>query len=337
VSTAVAEPRAASAAHPDCLYCGGRDLDVLFTGVRDRLGHVPGERTFLRCRACGSAVLDPLPRTNELPDFYPQVYTFSAKGHGGGRLRKALAAVEYRLFFAPQYRTQVRAVTRACGAAGAGRKLLDVGCGHGLRLLEFRRLGFDVHGLDLQPEAVEYLRTELKVPAECGDVTELPRLYPPGSFDVVTSFYLLEHVPDVAGVLAAMAAALRPGGWLVAAVPLLDSAQGRVFGQRSVNVTEAPRHLSIPTRAGVLAAVRAAGFTDARVLPDAVLVCAGLVGLSVIPGANATRAYAGGRLMALAARAVGAGVAAAAVPWCLVENHVLRRPPLGIVVARKGG
>jgi hypothetical protein len=41
--------------------------------------------------------------------------------------------------------------------------------------------------------------------------------------------------------------------------------------------------------------------------------------------------------MALAARAVGAGVAAAAVPWCLVENHVLRRPPLGIVVARKGG
>ena len=62
MSSAVAEPRAASAAHPGCLYCGGRDLDALYTGVRDRLGHVPGERTFLRCRACGSAVLDHPPK-----------------------------------------------------------------------------------------------------------------------------------------------------------------------------------------------------------------------------------------------------------------------------------
>lgn len=333
MSTAVAEPR--TAAHPGCLYCGGRDLAPLYAGVPDRLGYVPGERTFLRCRGCGSAVLDPLPRTDELPAFYPPVYTFSAKGHGGGRLRKALAAVEYRLFFAPQYRAQVRAVTRACGAAGAGRTLLDVGCGHGLRLVEFRRLGFAVHGLDLQPEAVEYLRAELNVPAECGDVTELPRLYAADSFDVVTAFHLIEHVPDVGRLLADAAAVLKPGGWFAAATPLLDSPQARLFGKRWVGVTEAPRHLGVATQAGLRAALTAAGFEDIGFTSDAVLNCAGAAGLSLLPGAAAT--HAAGRLRGLAARAVAAAAAAAAVPACLVEGSLLGRPALGVVTARKPG
>ncbi|MFO0799782.1 MAG: class I SAM-dependent methyltransferase [Gemmataceae bacterium] len=333
MSTAVAEPRAA--VRPACLYCGGRDLDTLYTGVRDRLGHVPGERTFLRCRACGSAVLDPLPRTDELPGFYPPVYTFSAGGHGGGLLRRAVAAAEYRLFFAPQYRAQVKAVTRACGSAGAGRTLLDVGCGHGLRLVEFRRLGFAVHGLDLQPEAVAYLRAELNVPAECGDVTALPRLYAPASFDVVTAFHLIEHVPDVEQLLADVATVLKPGGTLVAATPLVDAPQVRLFGKRWAGVTEAPRHVALASREGLRRACARAGFGDVSFFPDSALGCAGVVGLSVVSGSSVTRAYSG-PLRGLLARLAGGAVTLAALPWCLFENHVLRRPPLGIIVTRKG-
>lgn len=322
------------AAHPGCLYCGGRELDALYTGVKDRLGHVPGERTFLRCRGCGSAVLDPLPRTEDLPGFYPAVYTFSAKGHGGGVVRRALAAAEYRLFFAPQYRAQARAVTRACGAAGAGRTLLDVGAGHGLRLVEFRRLGFAVHGLDLQPEAVAYLKTELNIPAACGDVTELPRLYAPASFDVVTAFHLIEHVPDVARLLADVSAVLKPGGWFAAATPLLDSVQAKLFGKRWVGVTEAPRHLGVATRAGLTAACGAAGFTDISFTSDATLNCAGAAGLSLLPGAAATHS---GRLRGLATRAAGAVAMAAAIPFCIAEGSLLGRPSLGVVTARKPG
>lgn len=319
--------------HPGCLYCGGRDLELLFRGVKDRLGHVHGERTFLRCRGCGSAVLDPVPTTDELPGFYPPVYTFSAKGHGGGGLRRLLAAAEYHLFFAPQYRAQVRAVTRACGKAGRGRVLLDVGCGHGLRLVEFRKLGFAVHGLDLQPEAVRYLNSELGIPAEQGDVTELPRLYGAATFDVVTAFHLIEHVPDVPRLLADVFAVLKPGGWFAAATPLLDSVQAKLFGRRWVGVTEAPRHLGVATRAGLRAACATAGFTDIAFASDATLNCAGAAGLSAMPGAAATHA---GRLGGLARRAAGAAVAAAALPFCVAEGAI-GRPALGIVTARKPG
>ena len=325
-------PAASSAA---CLYCGSTDLAPLYSGVRDRLGFVPGERSFLQCRACGSAVLDPLPKTEDLPGFYPPVYSFTLE-LGGSRFKRMLSRAEYRFFFRPQYTAQVRRVMRACGwRNGNGKKLLDVGCGRGLRLLEFRRLGFDVHGLDVQDDVVRYLREELHIPAECADVSAMGRFHEPESFDLITTFFLIEHIPDVREAFAAMYELLKPGGWMAAAVPFVDCVQAGVFGKKWINVMEAPRHLSLPSRKGMTDACRAAGFDRVDLVPDSTLNCAGQIASSLIPGATLTHVYGQSRLMPLLARAVGAGVMLASVPWCLFENHVLGRISLGVVMAQK--
>ncbi|HVR20863.1 MAG TPA: class I SAM-dependent methyltransferase, partial [Polyangiaceae bacterium] len=47
-----------------------------------------------------------------------------------------------------------------------------------------------------------------------GSATELP--YPDASFDVVLSFKVLAHVPDIERALAEMARVCRPGGHVVA-------------------------------------------------------------------------------------------------------------------------
>ncbi|QDU24303.1 class I SAM-dependent methyltransferase [Urbifossiella limnaea] len=324
--------------HPGCLYCGGRDLDVLYTGVTDRLGHVPGERTFLRCRGCGSAVLDPLPRTEELPGFYPGVYSFGGDLGSGSRLKRLLSTAEYRAFVRPAYTAQVRKVVRACGwRRGEGRRLLDVGCGRGLRLLEFRARGFEVAGLDVLPDVVRYVRDDLGVPARCADAAAAADEYEPGAFDLVTSFFLIEHVPDVRAALAGMFRVLKPGGWVAGAVPFTDCVQAGVFGRRWIHTAEAPRHLSLPSRAGLATAFREAGFEGFRIVPDSALHCGGQVGSSLVPGATITHAYGGRGLGPLARRALGAAVTFAAVPWCAFENHVLGRPSMGIAVARKPG
>lgn len=65
--------------------------------------------------------------------------------------------------------------------------------------------------------------------------------------------------------------------------------------------------------------------------------CAGQIASSTIPGATLTHVYGQSRILPLAARAVGAGVMLASVPWCLFENHVLGRVSLGVVLARKPG
>src|SRR5258708_10047846 len=93
------EPATARAA--ECLYCASTELVPMYTGVRDRLGHVAGERTFRRCKQCGAAVLDPLPKTEDLPGFYPPVYSFTLELGGPSRLQRMLRKAQHPFYFRP--------------------------------------------------------------------------------------------------------------------------------------------------------------------------------------------------------------------------------------------
>jgi SAM-dependent methyltransferase len=304
--------------------------------LQDRLGHVPGRWAFWRCRECGSAVLSPFPKANELASFYPPVYSFTLDLGRESPFRRFLARLEYLFYFQPQYEAQARRVLRGIDWQGVrGQRLLDVGCGRGLRLLTFRRRGFDVQGMDLQPEVVEYLRKELGIPAVCTDVQGLPECFPPASFDLITAFFVLEHVPSVEAVLESCFRLIKPGGWFVGAVPFVDSVQAGLFKGRWINATEAPRHLSLPTRAGMEHVCRRAGFDKVMLRPDSTLNCAGQVGISLFPGGTITHVYGGGRVRALAGRLLAGSVTMLSIPFCVVENYVLRRPSLGMVFAHK--
>jgi SAM-dependent methyltransferase len=270
----------------------------------------------------------------DLPAFYPAVYTFTPDNANPRGFQRWLGAIEHRVFFGPQYRSQARQVARITSTP-APAKVLDLGCGRGLRLLAFRRLGYDVHGLDFQPEVVEYLRSRLRIPATAGDAVLAAQHFPPASFDVITAFNLLEHVPSVEAVVSSSFALLRPGGWFVAAVPLVDSLQARLLGRRWVGATEAPRHLSLPSRAGLGLALLRGGFQQSVVYPDAVLNCAGMLALSLFPGGCTTACYGRSPLRARLRRALAAATSVLALPWCWFENRALRRPANGLVAARK--
>src|SRR5436190_21150929 len=95
----------ADAAGPPCLYCGGSDFAPLYAGIHDRLGHVGGEWSFVRCESCGSAQLRPFPQAADIAGFYPPVYTFKPE-IGASPAQRWLSRLEYALFFRPVYRTQ---------------------------------------------------------------------------------------------------------------------------------------------------------------------------------------------------------------------------------------
>jgi len=58
-----------------------------------------------------------------------------------------------------------------------------------------------------------------------GLAEEVDRLFAPGTFDLVYSFAVLEHVRDVDGTVAALLRALRPGGRLCFVVPMHEFRQ----------------------------------------------------------------------------------------------------------------
>jgi 2-polyprenyl-6-hydroxyphenyl methylase/3-demethylubiquinone-9 3-methyltransferase len=102
----------------------------------------------------------------------------------------------------------------------AGRSALDVGCGAGLLCEPLARMGAEVTGIDAAAENVLAAATHaegagLEIRYMTGEVGSLDI----GTFDLVTSMEVLEHVADKPAFVAALAHRLAPGGLMVLSTP----------------------------------------------------------------------------------------------------------------------
>jgi 2-polyprenyl-6-hydroxyphenyl methylase / 3-demethylubiquinone-9 3-methyltransferase len=98
-------------------------------------------------------------------------------------------------------------------------RVLDVGCGGGLVAEGLAARGARVVAIDMAPENIEAARQHaaaggVQVDYRCVAVEQIAH-DAAGEFDAVTCLEMLEHVPDPASIVAACAAALRPGGTAV--------------------------------------------------------------------------------------------------------------------------
>jgi len=117
----------------------------------------------------------------------------------------------------------VRLVDRIAGWAQVhdGQAVLDFGCYDGFIVGSLARR-FTIHGVgvDLSPSAL-HLAATLQQGTECGFVCSdgMGMPFASATFDVVVCSEILEHVPDLDGVLAEIARILKPGGRLYATMP----------------------------------------------------------------------------------------------------------------------
>ena len=137
----------------------------------------------------------------------------------------------------------------------ASGRLLDVGCAAGFFLAEARAF-YEVQGVELSDWSSAYARDQLGLPVITGTLQQAA--LPAASFDIVTLWDVIEHVPDPIPLLAEAARVLRPGGRLVLSTGDWGSAYAQAR-QADWHLMTPPWHLSFFSRATMAEAGRRAG------------------------------------------------------------------------------
>ena len=199
-------------------------------------------------------LLDPRPGPGTIREAYDEEY------YGAGA-RKFLPPIE-RVVDAFRDGRAVLAsrLLRSAGTTGSGR-VLDIGCGSGQFLARVARMGHECHGTELSAESGARAARIPGLTLHFGELT--PGSFPPGFFDLISIWHVLEHLPDPDSVLRLCHGWLREGGVLLLAVPNIDSWQARLFAGSWFHL-DPPRHLCHFNGRSLTAALSSSGFRIER-------------------------------------------------------------------------
>ena len=255
--------------HTACNLCGSQNTQPLIEGC-DRSSGRKETYSVVRCAECGLAYLNPRPDAQELPSYYQVEYY-------QGTLRDAHWALE---------REDARGIRKVGIDLMLGRRtppfveggrLLDVGCSEGSYLVAMRARGWEVHGVEMDAEAVRFAREHYGLDVRTGQAEGLLAGFPDNHFDVVTLWHVLEHFSDPVRILADIGRILKPGGRLMIEVPNFQGFSRLVFRTYWAPL-ELPRHLYHFTPRTLAAMLAKTGYqgVEVRGAPAAVAATASL-------------------------------------------------------------
>lgn len=228
-----------------CNICGGLDREPFMTS---------GQFAIARCRVCGVRLLDPPPSAASISAIY-------ADGYFRNDDPMAQGYTDY-LGEEANHRATFRRRIRALPPPARSRRLLDVGAAAGFFVAEAASAGWSAVGLEPNPTMVAHARTALGL--EVSEGTLESATLSPGSFEAVTLWEVIEHIPAPREMVGAIFELLEPGGFLALSTPDAGSRVARIAGRRWLGWRKVPEHLYFFDRSSLRRLLTSVGFDIVR-------------------------------------------------------------------------
>ena len=198
------------------------------------------------CSSCGLIYLPTRPSSSELEQYYPDDYEayYLIDDKTGSRNWHLLRALNLQLNF-----VESQILHRG--------SLLDVGCATGNFLYIAQEQGWRVQGIEPIDKAAQLARDYYGLEVFTSSLTTAD--IPPSSFDVITMWDVLEHLPSPKLALRRSWELLKPGGIVVFSIPNLTSYDRFLFGKNWIG-WDVPRHFNLFTQQTIRRLLAATGF-----------------------------------------------------------------------------
>lgn len=225
-----------------CDICGSTASDEILT-TRDRAHDAPGVFTFRRCRTCGLIYQNPRPSAESFGMIYP--------GNYGPYQAETITPTTIH----SDLRRTCRFINKLQPIGG---RLLDVGCGPGkfLQALEILLPQWQSTGIEPDKQAALSARQQglnvLHGRLEDGQLAK-------SSWDAITLWNVLEHLPSPVESLKRIRTLLDPKGVLYFAVPMGDSWDAALWRDSWIG-WDLPRHFFAFDRSSLQRLLAATGF-----------------------------------------------------------------------------
>ncbi len=238
----------------ECLICG-KEGEILYENLEDRLFGVPGRYGFRTCRDCEIIWQSPRPVKEEIEKCYENYYTHQAPPPFSERIRRfakfrdmlrnALLSevwgykqfkinrwwaplVARVLYFIPPLRERARFKMGVFLLPFVGKgRLLEIGCGTGRYLGFMKKMGWDVTGIEMDKKACEIARQNFLINIIETDIESME--FKPDSFDAIVASHVIEHLYSPVKVIKECYNALSPGGIILIATPNIFSFGHKIF------------------------------------------------------------------------------------------------------------